>query len=63
MQGISDEYLFVNTFYGKKDEDWFLESQALVCQNDIDYDLLKIKLKDGKILDLHFDISNFFGKF
>ncbi|MFZ1322287.1 MAG: hypothetical protein WAT71_12095 [Ignavibacteria bacterium] len=63
MQGISDEYLFINTFYGKREIDWFLEGQSLVSHNDINYDVLKIKLKDGKILDIHFDISNFFGKF
>jgi len=34
-----------------------------VFEEDKPYDIIKIKTKEGNLIEIYFDISNFFGKF
>lgn len=63
INGITDEYKYISIFYGKIDSDWTRELQSLNSHNDKTYDVIKIKLRNGDVKEIYFDISNFFGKY
>jgi len=57
--GVHEEYEWVAKHY----PDYKRRKQSLSSQNGKRYDVLGITTKDGKDLDVYFDISDFFGKF
>jgi len=62
-EGISKEYMFISMFYGNRDKDWELIMQSLQEHNNKSFDVIEIKLKNGEVKEVFFDITNFFGKF
>ena len=63
MSGIPAVYAYVSAMHGERGRDWELELQALMHADGRHFDVLKIKLANGKQETYHFDISEFFGKF
>ena len=62
--GVPAEYSYVTKRYGKRGEDWDCDMQyKLKSQNGREIDSLVIKLANGEIISLYFDITEFFGKF
>lgn len=62
--GVPAEYAFVEKKYGKRDEAWKLKVQYLLkSDSGRDVDLLVIELPNGNEAKIHFDITEFFGKF
>lgn len=69
MDGIQAEYRYLEERYGKRGEDWDLVMQALLEYPPEEesggptkyYDRMTIEYPKGKITDLYFDISSFFG--
>ena len=57
--GVKAEYDWLKKNY----PGYGLESQALVYQIGIPYDVLTIKTQDGVVRKTYFDISRFYGKF
>ncbi len=59
MSGIGAEYAWLRQNYpGCR-----LKQQSLASYNDKPYDIMTIFTSEGKVLDIYFDISNFFGKY
>ncbi len=58
-KGIPAEYKWIKEHYS----DYQVERQSLRFQNNKPYDVITIAFPDGRKLDLHFDISNFYGRF
>jgi hypothetical protein len=59
MSGIGAEYAWLRQNYpGCR-----LKQQSLTSYNDKPYDIMTIFTSEGKVLDIYFDISNFFGKY
>ncbi|HJT24458.1 MAG TPA: hypothetical protein VJ873_07760 [bacterium] len=57
--GEDEEYAWIAQHY----PGYTTNRQALNNQGDHSYDIISITTKDGKKVDLIFDISNFLGKF
>jgi len=61
--GVGSEYYYLEKRFGKQEVDWELEMQSLVGgEDDRYYDKMDIKLTDGKMITVYFDITDFFGK-
>ena len=60
--GIGAEYKYLDQKYGRRGVDWQMIQQSLSYKNNKPFDVLKIKYK-GKVLNIYFEISSFFGKF
>ncbi len=58
-EGINAEYEWLRKNY----PDYKFMSQSLIFHNDKPFDVLSIITNDGIEKDIHFDISNFFGKY
>ncbi len=56
--GIASEYAWV----AKKYPGYQMKRQSLLNHGGKSYDMLSITTKDGKELDVYFDITEFFGK-
>ena len=58
-KGIAAEYAWIKKNYpGYK-----MRSQSLSHKGKKSYDIIHIETADGKLVDLYFDITKFFGKF
>ncbi len=58
MEGIQQEYMEIRKRFG---------NYSLIRQNLLDYnnrkiDKLELRLEDGQQIEVHFDITEFFGK-
>jgi hypothetical protein len=62
LEGIDAEYIWLEEKYGDQDYDWELIDQKLVEVEGIKYDQLRIKLLNGEIKEIWFDITEFYGK-
>lgn len=62
FEGIRAEYMYIEEKYGRRNVDWRLLRQALLESNNKIYDKLAIELKSGDVVEIYFDITNFFGK-
>jgi hypothetical protein len=58
LEGVDAEYEFIQRLYN----DFELESQTFIGEEDKKYDLLTIKLSDGSKKELWFDITDFYSK-
>jgi len=61
-EGVRAEYEYLEKIFGKQGEDWNLEMQYLLHENEMSYDLLEIRLSDGTLKTIYFNITFFFGK-
>ena len=57
--GVNAEYKWIKEHYSN----YKIMGQSLNMNDKKPYDIITIKLSDGKELPLYFDISNYFGKF
>jgi len=57
-EGVKQEYIEVR----KKLGNYQLIRQSLQDKSGRMYDVLELKLEDGRIVTLYFDITDFFGK-
>ena len=60
--GIDLEYEYLAKKHGRKGEDWKLEKQSLLSENNKMYDKMIIQLSDDTERTIFFDITDFFGK-
>jgi hypothetical protein len=60
--GTAAEYYYLETKYGGKNVKWNLVSQNLIQNQNRHFDLIRIRLLDGSIKEIYFDITEFFGK-
>ncbi len=58
LEGVEQEYIEVRERLGN----YQLIRQSLQNQGDRMYDVLELKLEDGREITLYFDITDFFGK-
>lgn len=57
--GVDAEYKWIRIYYpGCK-----IKGQSLSFHQNKPYDIIDITTSDGKDVSIHFDISNFYGKF
>jgi len=62
--GIHAEYQWLEKQYGKRDEDWTVEIRMHGSSEDGRIiETFSIKLADGTMKTVVFDISSFFGRF
>ncbi len=62
MAGIGAEYLCLEALFGRRGVDWQLERQALLARAGRHYDEMRLRLADGMVRTVYFDITDFFGK-
>lgn len=62
MAGIRAEYLYLEALFGRKGVAWQLERQALLVSAGRHYDEMRLRLADGTLRTVYFDITDFFGK-
>ena len=58
IEGVEQEYIEVRKKFGN----YKLIKQSLQDKNGRMYDVLELKLEDGRDITLYFDITDFFGK-
>ena len=58
LEGVEQEYVEVRKRLGN----YQLIRQSLQDQSDRMYDVLELKLEDGREITFYFDITDFFGK-
>ena len=63
FDGVDAEYYLVNLIFNIIKTNWTLLQQELYLEKDKAYDRLIIEDSDGKVSDIWFDISSFFGKY
>lgn len=61
-EGVPKEYEWLEKQFGRRNQDWQLLSQALTHHEDRSFDVMHIRLADGTERQIHFDITEFFGK-
>jgi hypothetical protein len=61
--GVAAEYKYLEKLYGPKGVGHTVEDQSLMEDGGRSYDRLGVHLKDGRTLDVYFDITDYFGKF
>ena len=62
--GIHAEYQWLEKKYGKRDEDWTVEIRMHGSSDDGRiFETFRVKLVDGTMKTVVFDISSFFGRF
>ena len=55
------ERIFLMEIFGEEDSDWFLDRQQLLFLDDKAYDIFTLKMPDGRIGKIYFDVTSFFG--
>ena len=61
-EGVDAEYNWLEEKFGKQNISWELNDQELMDEGDRQFDLLKIKFKNGAFKTFWFDITDFYGK-
>lgn len=60
--GVAAEYEYLSRCYGRRGSEWALVSQTLTNQmvDGKRYDILTIRMKNGAVKEVVFDITQFF---
>lgn len=61
--GVLAEYQYLEEKFGEPEVDWKMAGQTLLTHEDRMYDRMEIKLSEGSLIAIIFDITDFFGKF
>ena len=61
-EGITMEYEWLEERFGRLGEGFQVISQRLIEREGRSYDVIHIRLPDGSGKEIHFDITEFFGK-
>lgn len=62
FDGVDAEYRLLYLIFSIIKKDWTVLQQELYVEGDRVYDRLIVEDSDGKIGDIFFDITQFFGK-
>ena len=62
MEGVDAEYNWLEERFGKQNISWEMNDQQFIDEGDKQFDVLRIKFRDGKIEEFWFDITDFYGK-
>lgn len=62
MEGVDAEYSWIEERFGKQNINWELNDQELINEGDKQFDVLRIKFRDGITKEFWFDITDFYGK-
>jgi hypothetical protein len=62
VDGVPKEYEWIERRFGRHNRDWKRMRQALMEHGNRWYGVIRIRLADGSIKEIHFDITDFFGK-
>ena len=62
FDGVDAEYRLLYLVFSIIKKDWMVLQQELYLDRDRAYDRLVIEDSDGKVGDIWFDISSFFGR-
>ncbi len=62
MEGISAEYSYLEDMFGAYGRDWEILAQEIVCERNRYYDRMALRLSDGTVKVIYFDITGIFGK-
>lgn len=62
IEGVNAEYDWLEEKFGRQNKKWEMIDQLLIDEDDRQYDLLKIRLRNGDIKEFWFDITEFFGE-
>ncbi|UCG01964.1 MAG: hypothetical protein JSW11_20495 [Candidatus Heimdallarchaeota archaeon] len=62
FEGINAEYLYLENKFGKRGVEWQLLKQELLNENQNVYDRLIIQLSDKAVINVYFNLTEFFGK-
>ncbi len=60
--GIWEEYAYIERVCGKKAVDYIVRKQMQISEIGREYDVYEIRMRDGSMRSLWFDITSFFGK-
>ena len=61
-EGVDAEYNYLDDTLGKENVCWKLVFQHLIDDGDKQYDILNIIFTNGEIINMWFNISDFYGK-
>ncbi len=61
-RGVPAEYAYIRRHFGVQGTDWECGPQMLTTLNRRMIDVILIKLPGGREREIHFDITNFYGK-
>ena len=62
MDGVSAEYRFLDLNFCSMNKSWILVEQELWNNEQGSYDRMIIQDENGRVREIWFDISDFFGK-
>ena len=62
MEGVDAEYNWLEEKFGKQNINWEMNDQQFIDEGEKQFDVLRIKFRDGKIEEFWFDITDFYGK-
>lgn len=60
--GVAAEYFLIRRIFQIIDKKWEVLFQELIHENNRSYDRFVLKDQDGKVSEIWFDITDFFGK-
>ena len=58
--GINVEYFILKKMFGRPGHDWALQRQNLHKRGDLSYDIMRLRLRDGRDVTVYFEITDFF---
>ena len=61
FNAVAAEYQYIAMKYGTRQKDWELLGQALINHKGRMIDEMRIRLSNGKLVILYFDITEYFG--
>lgn len=62
MEGVDAEYNWLENKFGKQNINWKLNDQEFIDKGDRQFDILRIKFRNGNTKEFWFDITDFYGK-
>lgn len=61
VKSVNEEYNLVMAMHGVRNEHWTLLNQSLIQEDGKFYDKFEVKLQNGEIEVIYFDISSFYS--
>jgi hypothetical protein len=62
VAGVAAEYRYLREKFGQQNRDWQLTRQEVLQNGGRVFDVMLLKLADGRQLTVYFDITEFFGR-
>ena len=61
-EGVDAEYEWLEERFGKQNINWEMNDQQFIDEGDRQFDVLRIKFRDGNAKEFWFDITDFYGR-